>query len=318
MGRVQRRPVRRDRRVRLTPGRVARALAVVCPPRLLAAPRTPRRLWPRPAAPRASAAAGCPRRRRQRAPRPGAASTAAASRRARSACVRAAWRRSASGSMRVQLDRLLDRLGVAVDAHDHLVARLHRAGGGRRRPVRSDPAPSRSRPPPRHRPGGRSRRSARAPAPPARPSAPRCSSCRRAGRRWRWRRPRWPGSAGCAGRWWRFARWAGPAPRRSRWCAALARRRRRPRSAWIATRTMLFSGCWAVSVEPPVWAWKRSIRRALVGRAEAVAHDLGPQHARGAELGDLLEEVVVGVEEERQPAGEARPPPARPRPPPAT
>ena len=29
-------------------------------------------------------------------------------------------------------------------------------------------------------------------------------------------------------------------------------------SAWIATRTMLFSGCWAVSVEPPVCAWKRS------------------------------------------------------------
>ena len=28
--------------------------------------------------------------------------------------------------------------------------------------------------------------------------------------------------------------------------------------AWIATRTMLFSGCCAVSVEPPVWAWKRS------------------------------------------------------------
>ena len=29
-------------------------------------------------------------------------------------------------------------------------------------------------------------------------------------------------------------------------------------SAWIATRTMLFSGCCAVSVEPPVCAWKRS------------------------------------------------------------
>ncbi len=27
---------------------------------------------------------------------------------------------------------------------------------------------------------------------------------------------------------------------------------------WIATRTMLFSGCCAVSVEPPVWVWKRS------------------------------------------------------------
>ena len=29
-------------------------------------------------------------------------------------------------------------------------------------------------------------------------------------------------------------------------------------SAWTATRTMLFSGCCAVSVEPPVCAWKRS------------------------------------------------------------
>ena len=29
-------------------------------------------------------------------------------------------------------------------------------------------------------------------------------------------------------------------------------------SAWMATRTMLFSGCWAVSVDPPVWVWKRS------------------------------------------------------------
>ena len=30
-------------------------------------------------------------------------------------------------------------------------------------------------------------------------------------------------------------------------------------STCTATRTTLFSGCWAVSVEPPVWAWKRSI-----------------------------------------------------------
>ena len=28
--------------------------------------------------------------------------------------------------------------------------------------------------------------------------------------------------------------------------------------AWTVTRTMLFSGCWAVRVEPPVWVWKRS------------------------------------------------------------
>ena len=27
-----------------------------------------------------------------------------------------------------------------------------------------------------------------------------------------------------------------------------------------ATRTMLFSGCWAVRVTPPVWVWKRSLQ----------------------------------------------------------
>ena len=39
--------------------------------------------------------------------------------------------------------------------------------------------------------------------------------------------------------------------------------------------------------------------RPLVLRAEAVAHHLRPDLARGAELGDLLEEVAVRVEEER-------------------
>ena len=45
--------------------------------------------------------------------------------------------------------------------------------------------------------------------------------------------------------------------------------------------------------------------RARVGRAEAVAHDPRPQPPRRAELRDLLEEVVVRVEEERQPLAEA-------------
>ena len=67
-----------------------------------------------------------------------------------------------------------------------------------------------------------------------------------------------------------------------------------------ATRTMLFSGCWAVSVTPPVWVWKRSIARLRVGGAEALAHDVRPHAPRGAELGDLLEDVVVAVEEEGQ------------------
>ena len=39
--------------------------------------------------------------------------------------------------------------------------------------------------------------------------------------------------------------------------------------------------------------------------AEALAHDLGPHPAGGAELRHLLEDVVVAVEEERQPRGEA-------------
>ena len=67
---------------------------------------------------------------------------------------------------------------------------------------------------------------------------------------------------------------------------------------------MLFSGCCAVSVEPPVCAWKRSAWRARIRGAEAVAHDPGPQAAGGAELRDLLEEVVVRVEEEGEPLAE--------------
>ena len=41
-------------------------------------------------------------------------------------------------------------------------------------------------------------------------------------------------------------------------------------------------------------------QRALVARGVALAHQLGPQASRGAELRHLFEEVVVGVEEERQ------------------
>ena len=38
-------------------------------------------------------------------------------------------------------------------------------------------------------------------------------------------------------------------------------------SAWMATRTTLTSGCWAVSVEPAVWVWKRSQQeRSSAGR----------------------------------------------------
>jgi hypothetical protein len=63
------------------------------------------------------------------------------------------------------------------------------------------------------------------------------------------------------------------------------------------------SGCCAVSDTPAVWAWKRSFQLGVL-RAEALAHDPRPHAPRGAELGDLLEEVVVHVEEERQPRRE--------------
>src|SRR5829696_5312147 len=68
-----------------------------------------------------------------------------------------------------------------------------------------------------------------------------------------------------------------------------------PRTAAMActvTRAMLFSGCCAVSVEPPVWVWNRSSLEASF---------LAPSRP---ELGDLLEHVVVGVPEERQPRRE--------------
>ena len=49
---------------------------------------------------------------------------------------------------------------------------------------------------------------------------------------------------------------------------------------------------------------KAQLHRARVRRAEPVAHDVRPQPARRPELRDLLEEVVVRGEEERQPLAE--------------
>ena len=63
---------------------------------------------------------------------------------------------------------------------------------------------------------------------------------------------------------------------------------------------MLLSGCCAVSVEPAVCVWKRSCSARGLRGAEAIAHQARPQPPGGAELRDLLEEVVVGVEEERE------------------
>ena len=67
---------------------------------------------------------------------------------------------------------------------------------------------------------------------------------------------------------------------------------------------MLFSGCWAVSVEPPVWVWKRSsLLTSFLAPKRSVMMRV-PDATRGAELGDLLEEVVVGVPEEAEPGCE--------------
>ena len=71
-------------------------------------------------------------------------------------------------------------------------------------------------------------------------------------------------------------------------------------SACSATLTMLLSGCCAVSVLPAVWVWKRSCcARGFV--APKRSRMMRAQSRRAARnFGDLLEEVVVGVEEERQ------------------
>ena len=45
-------------------------------------------------------------------------------------------------------------------------------------------------------------------------------------------------------------------------------------------------------------------QRARIAGSEAVAHDAGPEPSRGAELRHLFQEVVVGVEEERELRGE--------------
>ena len=67
---------------------------------------------------------------------------------------------------------------------------------------------------------------------------------------------------------------------------------------------MLLSGCCAVSETPAVWRVEAHQQRALVLRAVGVAQLARPDPAGGAVLGDLLEEVDVRVEEERQPRRE--------------
>ena len=54
-----------------------------------------------------------------------------------------------------------------------------------------------------------------------------------------------------------------------------------PASASIAVRTMLFSGCWAVSETPAVWVWKR-IRQDSGLRAPNVSRISRAQMRRAA------------------------------------
>ena len=63
-------------------------------------------------------------------------------------------------------------------------------------------------------------------------------------------------------------------------------------------RTTLLYGCCAVSEQPAVCVWKRSAHVRGFFDFVALDHGFVPDAARGAILGDLLEEIVVRVEKE--------------------
>ncbi len=67
---------------------------------------------------------------------------------------------------------------------------------------------------------------------------------------------------------------------------------------------MLFSACWAVRRDPRRLRVRPQPPRLGVLRPVALLHAARPDAARRPELGDLLEEVVVHVEEEREPGRE--------------
>ncbi len=72
-----------------------------------------------------------------------------------------------------------------------------------------------------------------------------------------------------------------------------------PANASIAVRTMLLSGCWAVSDTPAVCVWKRMSQDRWFSAAECVPQFAGPDPPRRPVLGDLLKEIDLRVEEER-------------------
>ena len=82
-----------------------------------------------------------------------------------------------------------------------------------------------------------------------------------------------------------------------------------PASASIAVRTMLTSGCVRRQRHPGGLGVEAQLHRTLVRRPVPLPHPPRPDPARGAVLGDLLEEVDVGVEEERQAEARTHRPP---------
>ncbi len=94
------------------------------------------------------------------------------------------------------------------------------------------------------------------------------------------------------------------APRRSCSCAATGSRPSTPASASIAVRTMLLSGCCAVSDTPGGLRVEAHPPRLRLFGPERVPELARPDPPRRPVLRDLLEEVDLRVEEERQARGE--------------
>ena len=73
----------------------------------------------------------------------------------------------------------------------------------------------------------------------------------------------------------------------------------------MVVRTTLLSIDWAVRLEPAVWTWKRHIIERGSWAPKRSRMMPRPHPPRGAELGDLLEQLAPGGEEEAQSAREA-------------
>ncbi len=71
-------------------------------------------------------------------------------------------------------------------------------------------------------------------------------------------------------------------------------------SAWMATRTILFSACCAVRETPAVWVWKR-INQELGFLAPKVSRNSLAQMRRAADIWQSPREIIVGVEEMGKP-----------------